>query len=89
MGPPTNRAAFIPGKGKRLEVRDAPYPRPGPNDIVIKNAAVAINPVDWKQQDHDIFIQSYPSIFGVDVSGVVEEVGEAVTVFAKGDRVIA
>ena len=89
MNRPTNRAAFIPGKGEKLEIRNAPFHKPGPNEIVIKNAAVAINPVDWKQQDHGLFIHTYPSIFGVDVAGLVEEIGEAVTTFEKGQRVIA
>jgi len=86
---PQNRAAFIPTQSGRLQVSEAPYPKLGSSDIIIKTHFVAINPVDWKQQDHGIFIQSYPSIFGVDVAGVVEEVGSQVTTFKPGDRVIA
>ncbi|KAF2149684.1 GroES-like protein [Myriangium duriaei CBS 260.36] len=83
-----NKAAYIPSQGHHLEVRDAPYVKPGPDDVIIENHAVAINPVDWKQQDHGIFIDSYPSIFGCDVSGIVVEVGSHVTTFKNGDRVI-
>ena len=89
MAIPNNRAAFIPAPGKPLVVNDAAYVNPGPNEIVIKNAVVAINPVDWKQQDHGIFIEKYPSVFGVDVAGVVEEVGSDVSPFVPGDRVMA
>ena len=89
MEKPQNRAAFIPAQGKPLEVRDTTYPKPGGNEIVIKNSAVAINPIDWKQQEYGIFIKEYPSVFGVDVAGIVEEVGTGVTAFAPGDRVIA
>jgi NADPH:quinone reductase-like Zn-dependent oxidoreductase len=35
-----------------LEVRDAPIPVAGPNEIIIKNAAIAINPLDWHIQEH-------------------------------------
>ena len=45
---PTNRLAYLPAQGQALNVRDAPLPQPGADDIVIKNYAVAINPVDWK-----------------------------------------
>lgn len=71
-----------------MRVSHAVYNPPDPEEIVIRSSAVAINPVDWKQQDLDIMIPSYPSIIGCDVAGVVEEVGSSVIRFKKGDRVI-
>jgi NADPH:quinone reductase-like Zn-dependent oxidoreductase len=50
-----NQAAWIKDpKGKPLQVGPADYVKPGSGQIVVKNAAVAINPVDWKIQviDH-------------------------------------
>jgi hypothetical protein len=42
-----NQAAFVTAKGKRpLKVGPAPVPNPGKNEVVIKVAYVAINPVD-------------------------------------------
>lgn len=85
---PRNQAAWILAAGQPLKVGDAQYEPPGPQDIMIRNQAVAINPVDWKMQDHGMFIESYPTVFGCDVAGTVEEVGSEVKSFAPGDRVI-
>jgi NADPH:quinone reductase-like Zn-dependent oxidoreductase len=47
----SNQAAWIPAsKANPFKVDSAPYPKPAPNEVIIKNAAVAINPVDWKIQ---------------------------------------
>lgn len=52
----SNRAAWIKEKGQKpLQVDSAPYEKPEPGEIVVKNAAVAINPVDWKVQDYGMF----------------------------------
>ena len=64
-------------------------PKPGPDQVVIKNKAIAINPVDWKVQDAGRFIRTWPCILGCDVAGDVVEVGENVKKFKKGDRVAA
>ncbi|KAL1620744.1 hypothetical protein SLS56_009564 [Neofusicoccum ribis] len=84
-----NQAAWITeAKGKPLKVDEAPTPKPGPGEVVIKNAAVAINPVDWKIQEYGLFLTQFPNILGTDVAGTIEEVGEGVTSLKKGQRVI-
>jgi NADPH:quinone reductase-like Zn-dependent oxidoreductase len=46
-----NKAAWITElKSRPLKIDTAPYTKPGPGQLVIKNVAVAINPVDWKTQ---------------------------------------
>ncbi|MCJ1431663.1 hypothetical protein MMC27_001018 [Xylographa pallens] len=89
---PSNIAAYqTAAKAKPLEVRPAPYTSPGNTEIVIKNAAVAINPVDWMLQNQGDFLFSwikYPAIFGTDVAGEVVEIGQGVTSFKVGDRVL-
>ncbi|KAF2235712.1 GroES-like protein [Viridothelium virens] len=85
----SNKAAWITeAKANPLKVDSGPDPKPGAGEVAIKNAAVAINPVDWKIQDYGIFIQHYPNILGCDVAGEVHEVGEGVTHLKKGDRVL-
>ncbi|KFY98085.1 hypothetical protein V500_01802 [Pseudogymnoascus sp. VKM F-4518 (FW-2643)] len=87
---PQNQAAWIPSAGVYPFVIDkAPLPRPGPGQLVIKNAAMAINPVDWKIQKHGRYLNTYPFILGTDTAGVVEDVGPGITRFIKGQRVIA
>ncbi|CZT17671.1 related to oxidoreductase [Ramularia collo-cygni] len=86
---PVNQAAWLDGGGKKLRVADSEYPSPGADEIVIKNHAIAINPVDWKIQDHGLFIKNWPAILGTDMAGEVVEVGSNVSKFKKGDRVIS
>ncbi len=44
----SNQAAWLDGKGEQLRVADASMPKAEADSIVIKNKAIAINPVDWK-----------------------------------------
>jgi NADPH:quinone reductase-like Zn-dependent oxidoreductase len=88
MPAPRNQAAWLIKAGEPLLVDDAPLPTAGPGEIVVKNAAVAINPLDCHMQDVGVFIQQWPAIFGCDVAGEVYEVGQDVQRFQKGDRVI-
>lgn len=86
---PQNKAAFVEAQSQALVVKNAPYHPPGPHEVVIKNHAVAINPVDWQMRDMGVFIESYPTVVGCDVAGVVHAVGRKVTAFQAGDRVAA
>lgn len=48
----SNRAAWITeAKKTPLEVKEAPYPTPGANDIIVRTHSVAINPLEYKIQD--------------------------------------
>lgn len=89
---PSNRAAYQPAqKAPSLEVRDAPYKPADADKIVIRNNAVAINPIDWLIQARgDIMFThlAYPFVLGSDVSGDVVEVGKDVKRFKVGDRVV-
>ncbi|KAF5511196.1 Dehydrogenase azaJ [Colletotrichum siamense] len=50
--------------------------------------AVAINPVDGAIQKNALFPRTYPAILGMDLAGVVEEVGSNITHVKPGDRVL-
>ena len=67
-------------------------PKPGPNEVLIKVQAAAVNPIDWKLRAgymKDFFPLTFPSTLGWDVSGTVEEAGADVTRFKRGDEVYA
>ncbi|KAK0721937.1 putative quinone oxidoreductase [Lasiosphaeria miniovina] len=86
-----NQAAYLHKSGSPLEVSDAPMPKAGPNEIIVKNAAIAINPLDTHMASAGVFVQVWPAILGCDVAGVVHEVGSEVAQegrFKVGDRVI-
>lgn len=89
---PPNRAAYLVGaKVSPLEVRDAPYTAPGKKEVVIRNRAVAIKPLDWlKQANGDLLFSwiKYPSVLGSDVAGEVVEIGSDISRFEVGDRVV-
>jgi len=84
----SNQAAWLDGKDQKLRVAEAPMPKAGDDEVLIKNKAIAINPVDWKVQDTGMFIQNWPIVLGCDSAGEVQEVGSNVKNVKKGDRVI-
>jgi NADPH:quinone reductase-like Zn-dependent oxidoreductase len=89
---PTNKAAWVPGPKLPLEVKEAPYTRPFANEIIVKNHAVAVNPIDWLVKDMGELMLGwikYPFIFGADVAGEVVEIGSSVTRFKIGDGVLS
>ena len=88
---PTNTAAWIGGKYAQLQVGPAPYTSPGEDQIVVRNHAMAINPLDWIIQVAGPVAYrwlTYPTVIGSDIAGEVVEVGKAVTRFRVGDRVL-
>ncbi|KAK4541884.1 hypothetical protein LTR36_007248 [Oleoguttula mirabilis] len=91
---PSNAAAWITGPyASPLVVKEAPYPSPGPEDLVVQTAAVAINPMEYKIQDYNPPIGGrdiqYPMILGSDMAGTIVSVGSDVTRRKVGERVMA
>ncbi|MCS5732828.1 zinc-binding alcohol dehydrogenase family protein [Herbiconiux daphne] len=89
---PQNSAAWLPSARADLVVGPADRREPGPGELVIRNRAVAVNPLDeLKQWTGDLMYRWLPSpaILGEDVAGEVAAVGAGVDRFAVGDRVVA
>ena len=87
MAPSTQKAFILDEKLGNFKLGTVPVSKPGPGEILVKIKTVALNPADWKIQKYGILIEKYPAILGYDISGDVEEIGEGVTEFQKGDRV--
>jgi NADPH:quinone reductase-like Zn-dependent oxidoreductase len=88
---PPNQAAILPAKAVPLKLQQTKYTPAGENEIVVKNAAIAINPYDSIIQSAANLVVAWvklPFILGTDVAGDVVEVGKGVTRFKPGDRVI-
>ena len=81
------KALVLPAPHGQPEVRLVPIPKPAAGQLLVKIAAAALNPTDWKRHAMGYYKGSYPMVGGFDGAGVVEDVGEDVTGFTKGDRV--
>lgn len=66
---------------------DLPAPTPGPRDLLVRIAAISVNPVDAKIRANAPPPQGAPRILGFDAAGTVESVGAEVTLFQPGDAV--
>ncbi|WP_202701755.1 zinc-binding alcohol dehydrogenase family protein [Flavobacterium sp. UGB4466] len=66
-----------------------PKPVPGERDLLVKISAVSVNPVDFKirQNSTKDTVLETPKIIGWDAVGIVEVIGEKVTLFKVGDEV--
>ena len=80
-----------PGGPDVLQLQDVPSPRPGPEDLLVRVKATALNRADLLQRTG-----GYPQpgrkpahdIPGLEFAGEVIEAGERVDGFAAGDRVM-
>ena len=87
------RAAVIkePGTPEVFEIQEIEDPIPAPDEVLISVAATALNRADLLQR-----LGRYPGpigtrddIPGLEMAGTVESVGERVTLWQPGDRVMA
>jgi NADPH:quinone reductase-like Zn-dependent oxidoreductase len=85
--PSEHLALFIDSKSGPFTLRRNETPTPGAGQLLVKIEASGLNPVDWKIQKYGAYVKEYPVILGTDIAGIVEEIGEGVVGFDKGDRV--
>lgn len=88
------RAARIHAYGgpEELRVEEAPQPEPGPRDVLVEVHAASVNPIDCKMRGgamRGILRYRRPFALGLDLSGVVVEVGRKVERLKVGDEVYA
>ncbi len=79
-----------PGPAETLELTEIEAPEPGPGELKVRVHAVSLNyPDALTIEDLYQFKPQRPFVPGGEVSGVVEAVGDGVTGFAPGDRIVA
>jgi len=79
------------GGNEVVEIVNMPKPIPGKGDVLVKVAYAGVNPLDWKVRSGQLKMvvgRKFPKVLGTECSGIVEAVGEDVTKFRPGDRVI-
>ena len=84
------KAAYInePGPCESIIIGDLPDPTCGDEQVVIRNRAVAVNPVDTYVRSGAVaFDLPKPFIIGCDSAGTIDAVGKNVQGFQVGDRV--
>jgi NADPH:quinone reductase len=84
------KAAYVEQVGPPDDIRygELPAPAVGAADVLVKVAAVAVDPIDVYIRSGKFSIPlPFPFIIGRDMCGTVEKVGPKVTRFRPGDRV--
>jgi NADPH:quinone reductase-like Zn-dependent oxidoreductase len=92
MSTQTMQAILVHNYGgpEQLKLEEVQRPDPQAGEVLIHVHAAGVNPVDWKIRQgfmKDFRPMQFPYIPGVDLAGVVEEVGPGVTAFQKGQAV--
>lgn len=76
------------GGPDKLSYEELPMPQIGPQDVLIRVKACALNHLDiWIRQGSPAYSIPLPHVGGSDVSGIVEQVGTHVTGLSIGARV--
>lgn len=88
------KAVQIRRYSKTIEtcLTEIPIPRPGDTEVLVRVRAAAVNPVELLVASGSVkLIRDYPMplTLGSECSGVVEQVGSAVTEFRPGEAVYA
>lgn len=76
-----------PGSPSSLRMAEVARPAPGPGEVLVRVHAVGLNPVDYKLAQSGHARWQYPFILGLDVAGTIEELGEGVTSWQRGEAI--
>ncbi|CDO71821.1 hypothetical protein BN946_scf184939.g45 [Trametes cinnabarina] len=86
--PTKQKALLIPVKQGEFTIAERSVPSPESDELLVRNEAAALNPIDWKIHAYSFFVEKYPAVLGSEGAGIVEAVGDSVTGYKPGDRVV-
>ncbi len=92
MSTPNIRAIRVHtyGDADQLTLEHIPRPEPHAGEVLVQVHAAGVNPMDWKIRRgyfKEVMPIHFPYIPGLELAGIVEEVGSGVTAFQKGQAV--
>jgi NADPH2:quinone reductase len=77
-----------PGPVASLTICEVQNPHPKQGQVRVSVKAVGLNPVDYKLAGRGNPLWKFPHILGLDVAGIIDEIGEGVVDWSIGDRVL-
>src|SRR5437867_6372378 len=78
------------GGPEQLKLEQKPCPEPQAGEVLLRVHAAGVNPLDWKIRQglmKEVMPMTFPYTPGIEVAGVVEDVGPGVTAFEIGQAV--
>jgi alcohol dehydrogenase, propanol-preferring len=83
------KAAMFFGPGQPFEIEEVATPEPGPGQVLVEVAACGVCHSDLHYTDHNVpTFKKPPLILGHEASGRVAALGEGVSAWTEGDRVL-
>ncbi len=79
------------GDVDQLQVEEVPTPSPASGEVLVRVFSTSINPIDFKIRQgamKDRMPLKFPAILGRDLAGEISAVGDGVTKFRVGDKVM-
>ena len=73
--------------GGPFKIVHVPKPTLAPEEVLIRQRVIALNPIDAKQRDRGILIPRWPHVLGIEGAGIIEAMGSDVRDLQPGDEV--
>ena len=76
---------------EKFSLQELPDPKAGPGQVRVRVEAIGINPLEYKIRNgwlQQMMPLQFPAILGNEIAGTIDQVGEAVTTWKVGDKVL-